>query len=77
MNQNLIAKYEELVEFFGSQTKTAQALLREQPSVNAWIKGKSQMSETTALRAERVTEGRFKAYELCPSLKEFEDQLVS
>ncbi|MFX5408207.1 YdaS family helix-turn-helix protein [Acinetobacter baumannii] len=72
MSQNLIVIYEKLVEFLGGQTKTAQVLLIKQPSVNAWLKGKNQMSEKIALRAERVTKGRFKAYELCPSLSEFE-----
>ncbi|MBJ8503621.1 helix-turn-helix domain-containing protein [Acinetobacter seifertii] len=77
MSQDLVTIYIKLVKFFGGQTKTAKALLVTQPSVNAWINGKSQMSEKIALRAERVTKGRFKAHKLCPSLKEFENQLVS
>lgn len=77
MSQDLVTSYKKLVKFFGGQTKTANALLVKQPSVNAWINGKSQMSEKIALRAERATKGRFKAHKLCPSLKEFEEQLVS
>ncbi|WP_336016563.1 YdaS family helix-turn-helix protein [Acinetobacter pittii] len=72
MSQNLISIYEKLVEFLGGQTKTAKVLLIKQPSVNAWLKGKSLMSEVVAMRAQRVTNGRFKAKELCPALKEFE-----
>ncbi|WP_109847037.1 transcriptional regulator [Acinetobacter baumannii] len=72
MSQNLIAIYEKLVEFLGGQTKTAEVLLIKQPSVNAWLKGKNLMSEKIALRAERVTNGYFKAHQLCPSLQEFQ-----
>ncbi|MEO4108231.1 YdaS family helix-turn-helix protein [Acinetobacter pittii] len=72
MSQNLISIYEKLVEFLGGQTKAAEVLLIKQPSVNAWLKGKNLMSEVVAMRAQRVTKGRFKAKELCPALKEFE-----
>lgn len=71
-NKKLIALYEKLVEFLGGQTETAKVLLIKQPSVNAWLKGKNLMSEVVAMRAQRVTKGRFKAKELCPSLEEFE-----
>jgi len=77
MNIDVTVIYVQLVSFFGSQTKTAQALSIKQPSVNAWLTGKSQMSEKIALRAERVTKGRFKAYQLCPTLKEFENKIAS
>lgn len=69
MSTELVCKYEEVVAHFGSQTLTAKALDVEQPSVNAWLKGKTKMSEKTALRAEFATNGEFKAVELCPSLK--------
>jgi DNA-binding transcriptional regulator YdaS (Cro superfamily) len=77
MNIDVTVIYMQLVSFFGSQTKTAQALSIKQPSVNAWLTGKSQMSEKIALRAERVTNGSFKAYQLCPTLKEFEKKIAS
>ncbi|MCU7696205.1 helix-turn-helix domain-containing protein [Acinetobacter sp. AYS6] len=77
MNIDNISIYIQLVSFFGSQTKTAQALSIKQPSVNAWLTGKSQMSEKIALRAECVSNGRFKAYQLCPTLKEFEKNITS
>ncbi|MHC3149433.1 YdaS family helix-turn-helix protein [Acinetobacter nosocomialis] len=74
---DIIVIYLQLVSFFGNQTKTAQALSIKQPSVNAWLTGKSKMSEKIALRAEYVTNGRFKAYQLCPTLKEFEKKIAS
>lgn len=77
MNIDVTVIYMQLVSFFGSQTKTAQALSIKQPSVNAWLTGKSQMSEKIALRAECVTNGSFKAYQLCPTLKEFEKKIAS
>lgn len=69
MNTKLVYIYEKLVTHFGSQTLTAKALGVEQPSVNAWLKGKTKMSEKTALRAQLATKGEFKAVDLCPSLK--------
>jgi DNA-binding transcriptional regulator YdaS (Cro superfamily) len=69
MNTKLVHIYEKLVAHFGSQTLTAKALEVEQPSVNAWLKGKTKMSEKTALRAQLATKGKFKAVDLCPSLK--------
>lgn len=66
--------YQELVDFFGGQTETAHKLSVSQPSVNAWIKEKTKMSPLVALRAERVTEGAFKAQDLCPSIK---DEILS
>jgi len=49
MNIELINLYKSVVEHFGSQTLTAQALDLEQPSVWAWINGKAKMSSETAL----------------------------
>ena len=69
MSTELVCKYEEVVAHFGSQTLTAKALSVEQPSVNAWLKGKTKMSEKTALRAQLATDSKFKAVDLCPSLK--------
>jgi DNA-binding transcriptional regulator YdaS (Cro superfamily) len=66
----LIERYELLVARFGSQDATADALDIKQPSVNAWLKGKTVMSPLVATRAERVTEGEFKAIDLCPALRE-------
>lgn len=63
--------YQRLVAHFGNQENTAKALLVKQPSVSNWVNEKKTMSERTALRAEKVTNGLFKAIELCPALAEF------
>lgn len=76
MNTNLINSYEELVKHFGSQTLTAKALKATQPSVNAWLSGKSKMSGKLAIRAQAETKGKFKAVDLCPALKESFEQLA-
>ncbi|MCW1937549.1 helix-turn-helix domain-containing protein [Pseudomonas sp. MDMC_285] len=60
--------YERLVAHFKSQENTATALGVKQGTVSGWITGKHGMSAVTALRAERVTGGAFKAHELCPAL---------
>lgn len=62
--------YQRLVDHFGCQKATAAALVVKQPSVSAWISGKAHMSAIVAMRAERKTEGKFKAVDLCPKLKE-------
>lgn len=61
--------YRDLVGHFGSQIETASSLNVKQPSVNAWLVGKAQMSAETAIRAEKATNGKFKAVDLCPKLK--------
>lgn len=61
--------YDELVDHFGTQTKTAVALDVDQGTVSGWVRNKHGMSAVTALRAESETEGKFKAVDLCPDLK--------
>lgn len=65
--------YQALVEHFGSQSKTARELGVKQPSVKAWLIGKTKMGAISARRAEIITEGKFKASDLCPKLKELEN----
>ncbi|MGO2278011.1 helix-turn-helix domain-containing protein [Psychrobacter sp. 28M-43] len=60
--------YKALVSYFGNQHKTAKALGCSQPGVWKWVRGKSNMSAALALKAERVTNGEFKAVDLCPAL---------
>ena len=69
MNIELINLYKSVVEHFGSQTLTAQALDLEQPSVWAWINGKAKMSSETALLVQEMTDGKFKYKDLFPSRK--------
>ncbi|CAN7518824.1 Cro/CI family transcriptional regulator [Pseudomonas sp. LjRoot71] len=61
--------FEKLVSRFGSQVKAAEALGVKQGTVSGWVSGKHGMSAVTAIRAERVTKGEFKAEELCPDLE--------
>lgn len=76
MSENLTSLYQSVVGFFGSQESTAIALKVKQPSVSGWVNGQKKMSEKTALRTALATNGQFKASDLCPSLKEF-DQATS
>lgn len=62
--------FERLVNHFGGQVKTADALGVKQGSVSGWVRGKHGMSPVTAIRAEHVTDGAFKAADLCPPLKD-------
>lgn len=64
--------YQKLVDYFGNQTKTADKLKVKQPSVSAWVVGKAQMSAVSAKRAEKLTNGKFRAIDLCPRLAEIE-----
>ncbi|WP_252510515.1 Cro/CI family transcriptional regulator [Acinetobacter baumannii] len=73
MEHRLVSKYQEVVSHFGSQSSTARALGVSQPSVFSWVKGLTEMSEKVAIRTQKVTDGKFKAADLCPSLRELEE----
>ncbi|AYA02256.1 hypothetical protein BEN74_04790 [Acinetobacter sp. WCHAc010034] len=73
MSKNSVSLYQSLVAHFGSQENTATALLVKQPAVSGWVCGTKKMSAQTALRAEQATQGAFKAADLCPALKEFQN----
>lgn len=62
--------YQSLIDYFGGQRATAKALNCKQPSVWAWAQGKTNMSATLAIKAEIITNGKFKAVDLCPKLTE-------
>lgn len=64
--------YEDLVKHFGGQKLTAIALDVSQSNISGYVSGRWNMSELVAMRAEKATEGKFKASDLCPSLKEFQ-----
>jgi len=64
--------YQNLVEHFGGQVATAKALSVSQANISGYVAGRWNMSEKVAIRAERVTNGKFKATDLCPSLREFQ-----
>lgn len=67
--------YKMLVQHFGSQAKTANALGVTQPSVSYWIHGIKGMSYEVASLAQIKTNGKFKADELCPKFKSTLEQL--
>lgn len=70
MSRNI---YVDLVSHFKTQTATAEAIGVKQCTVNGYLSGKWQMSEKVAIRTQKVTEGKFKAADLCPSLRELEE----
>lgn len=72
MSKSLNSEFKALVEYFGGQENTAKALHVKQPAVSGWVRGTKNMSELVAIRAEKVTKGKFKSSDLCPSLKEFQ-----
>lgn len=70
-------KFQMLVDHFGGQENTALALKVKQPAVSGWVRGTKNMSELVAIRAQAATQGKFKAVELCPSLKGSFEQLTA
>lgn len=66
------ALIEKLIAEFGSQTKLAKAVGVEQGTVTGWLYQKHGVNELNALKIEKITNGRFRAVELCPRLAELE-----
>lgn len=62
--------YQNLVEHFGGQDAAAKALEVSQSNISGYISGRWNMSAKVAIQAEKATNGKFKAIELCPALKE-------
>ncbi|MEN8291854.1 YdaS family helix-turn-helix protein [Acinetobacter radioresistens] len=62
--------FEELISYFGTQELTAKALGVSQSTVNAYLNNRWGMSHKVAIQAQKATKGKFKAVDLCPSLKE-------
>lgn len=73
MQQSKVIK--RLIAHFGTQVKFSEALGVKQGTVHGWLHSKHGISEVNALKIEKLTHGKFKAYELCPKLAEFADQL--
>lgn len=71
------ALYTSLVAHFGGQVLTANALKISQSTVSGYVTGRWNMSISAANRAEKATNGKFKAVDLCPALKEFQQELVA
>lgn len=64
--------YQNLIAHFGGQKNTAMAIGVEQPTISGYLNGRWKMPPIVAIRAEKATNGKFKAIELCPSLKEIQ-----
>lgn len=60
--------FQDLVAHFGGQIKTGEVLKVDQSTVSGWVTGRHGMNPLNALKAERVTGGKFKAKDLCPEL---------
>ncbi|MBC2655065.1 helix-turn-helix domain-containing protein [Pseudomonas sp. MSSRFD41] len=60
--------FNELASFFGGQVATAAALGVTQGTVSGWIRGVHGCSAEVAFLAERITDGKFLASQLRPSL---------
>ncbi|HCP03154.1 MAG: hypothetical protein CME86_00340 [Herbaspirillum sp.] len=65
--------FAELVHHFKGQQKTASALGVDQSTVSGWVTGRHGMSALTALKAERITAGKFLAARLCPEIAELSE----
>ncbi len=64
---------EKVINFFGTQGNTANALGCSQTTVCKWLHGKMNVSSFYALKIEKLTNGEFKAVDLCPRLAEIEN----
>lgn len=63
----------EVIAHFGTQGKTAQALGCSQTTIFKWLHGKMNITPIYAIKVEKITNGKFKATDLCPKLKELEN----
>lgn len=65
--------YQNLVEHFGGQVAAAKALNVSQSNISGCTSGRWSMSAKVAIKAEKATNGEFKAVDLCPALKELKN----
>lgn len=63
---------DDVIEFFGSQTKLAKILGLKQPAISNWRKKRNGIGHINAQKIEILTNGKFKAVDLCPRLAEIE-----
>lgn len=69
---HLQKKIEELIKFFGNQTKTAEAINTGQGNLSACLNGKWSIGCALATRIEEATDGKFLAIDFNEDLKEYE-----
>lgn len=72
MKNDVKEKFKKLVNYFGGQPETCKALGVKQSTVSGWVNGKHGCRAEIALLAEKRTNGKFKAVELCPALEKLE-----
>ncbi|MBC8994949.1 helix-turn-helix domain-containing protein [Pseudomonas sp. N40(2020)] len=65
-------KISELINHFGSQSKTGEALGVSQATVSYWLSGSQKVSPEKALLAETLTHGAIKASSLCDLIAQLE-----
>lgn len=65
-------KISELINYFGSQSKTGEALGVSQATVSYWLSGSQKVSPVKALLAETLTHGAIKASSLCDLIAQVE-----
>lgn len=63
----------QLINYFGTQAKMAQAIGIHQGGISSYLNGRHGMSQTVAKTIERVTDGKFKAVDLCPRIGRHHD----
>lgn len=61
-----------LIDFYGGQVETAKELGRTQALISKLLNNKAKVSPLLALKAEKLTNGKIKAIDLCPRVKELE-----
>lgn len=76
MNIDIKGLYAEVVDYFGGQHKTAIMLELKQPSISAWFTRGVEMSPQTALLAQKHSNGKFLAKDLCPQLSRIEGLVI-
>ena len=63
---------DQLIQHFGNQNTLAQKLGLSQGAVSQWRTDKSKISPENALKIEKITDGKFRAVDLCPRLAELD-----
>lgn len=62
-----------VIDHFGGQAKMADLIGIGQGGISNWLNNKNGINERNALKIEKLTNGKFKAVDLCPRLKEIDD----
>jgi DNA-binding transcriptional regulator YdaS (Cro superfamily) len=68
----VVQNISKLINYFGSQSKTGEALGVSQATVSYWLSGSQKVSPEKALCAETATHGAIKASSLCDLIAQVE-----